>query len=94
MTRILEAEEDGTLTLPPDVLGNVQPHTRYVLETSGTELTLRPEPIEATKQKQSSKKTKASIEAWEQKRKKLADDLSKVWPDGLSSVDAVSEIRR
>jgi hypothetical protein len=94
MTRILEVEEDGTLTLPSDVLGNVQPHTRYVLETSGTELTLRPEPAEATRPKKPRKRTKISIESWEQNRQKLAEDLAKAWPQGLSAVDAVSEIRR
>jgi hypothetical protein len=97
MTRILEVEADGTLTLPPDVLGNARPHSRYVLETQGERLTLRPETTTPDKPETSPKpktKRERSIERWEKERQKLAEELGKVWPEGVSAVDVISEMRR
>lgn len=43
MSLIVEVNEDGALTLPPDVIGNHKPHARFVVESVGETLTLRPE---------------------------------------------------
>lgn len=94
MTRILEVEEDGTLTLPADVLGHARPHTRYVLETNGSRLILQPEPAESAKPRKLRRKRTLSPEEWEKERQKLTEKLSKVWPKGVPVVDVISEMRR
>jgi hypothetical protein len=43
MNLILEVNEDGALTLPPEAIGNAKPHARFVVESQGEALTLRPE---------------------------------------------------
>jgi hypothetical protein len=57
MTYILEVNEQGALYLPPELLGNAKPHTRYVLGVQGDTLILHPEKpqpfwVTATPQKQ------------------------------------------
>lgn len=43
MTEILEVDPQGVLHLPPEVLGHAKPRTRYVVESQGSILVLRPE---------------------------------------------------
>lgn len=43
MNLIVEVNEDGVLTLPPEAIGNAKPHARFVVESQGETLTLRPE---------------------------------------------------
>ena len=94
MTRVLEVEENGTLTLPPDVIGNAKPHTRFVLETHGTSLTLRPTEERAARTKRSRKQHTDPLKSWEEERRKLTEELGKAWPNGVSVVDVISEMRR
>jgi hypothetical protein len=94
MTRILEVEENGTLTLSAEILDNAPPHTRYVLETSGGQLTLRPEHEKSKSRPTSRKKRASSWEAWEKERDAVAAELSKIWPEGVSAADVISEMRR
>jgi hypothetical protein len=42
MHQIVEVNEEGGLYLPSEVLGNVEPHTRYILEARNGSLTLTP----------------------------------------------------
>ena len=43
MNQIVEIDDRGAIQLPKDVLGAVEPHTRFVLEIKGTTLILHPE---------------------------------------------------
>jgi hypothetical protein len=43
MSEVLEVDAEGWLHLPPALLGNVKPQTRYVVEVQGDTLILRPE---------------------------------------------------
>ncbi len=43
MEQVVEVSEDGALYLPPELIGHVQPHTRYVVEPQGESFMLRPE---------------------------------------------------
>jgi hypothetical protein len=43
MSLIVEVNEDGALILPPEAVGNAKPHARFVVESVGEKLTLRPE---------------------------------------------------
>jgi hypothetical protein len=40
MGKIIEVDEKGGLYLPPEVLGDAQPHTRYILHGQNGTLTL------------------------------------------------------
>ncbi|MBI3947805.1 MAG: hypothetical protein HY321_17930 [Armatimonadetes bacterium] len=42
MGQIVEVNEAGALTLEPEVLGHVKPHTRYLVERDNGTLVLRP----------------------------------------------------
>ena len=93
MTRLLEVEENGTLTLTAEVLGKVKPHTRYRVETRGTQLTLQPE-SPAPPQPRAQRKTQVpSTENWEQECQALSEELGKVWPEGVSVVEVIAEMR-
>jgi hypothetical protein len=94
MTRILEVEENGTLTLPSDALENAPPRSRYVLETDGRNLLLRPETEKPAATRKRRKQSKLSWEEWERERDALSVELSKVWPEGVSATDVISEMRR
>jgi hypothetical protein len=43
MSLIVEVNEDGALTLPPEAIGNAKPRARFIVESLGEALTLRPE---------------------------------------------------
>lgn len=42
MSNIVEIDERGAIQLPRDLLADVKPHTRFVLEVQGEALVLRP----------------------------------------------------
>ena len=94
MIRILEVEENGTLTLPSEVLENAPPHSRYILETHGKNLLLRPETEKPVAPRKPRKQQKPSWEEWEKERDALSEELSKAWPEGVSVTDVISEMRR
>lgn len=41
MAQIIEADEDGNILLPGDMIGKTQPHTRYEVNVEGNTVTLR-----------------------------------------------------
>jgi hypothetical protein len=43
MAYILEISQQGSLQIPPEVLPQLKPHTRYQLEIQGDTLILRPQ---------------------------------------------------
>ena len=91
--RIFEVEKNGSLTLPPEVLGHAEPHTCYVLETRGTKLTLRPQPSNIHRPRARDNRRR-SPDTWEKERCALTEELSRIWPEGVSVVDVLSEMRR
>jgi hypothetical protein len=42
MSQVLEVDAEGALYLPRELLGDVKPHARFVLEVHGDTLILRP----------------------------------------------------
>lgn len=44
MTHILQTDQQGSLHLPPEVLGDITANRRYQLERQGEVIILRPEP--------------------------------------------------
>ena len=86
MGQVIEADEHGLLRVPVDMLGAAQPHSRYVVEVVGKKLIVEPEPTEEQRRR--------AYEEWEKQWRELSEEIGKVWPTGLSAVDAVNEQRR
>ena len=42
MTRIIETDESGALTIPPELLERRTAHDRYVVERNGAKLNIAP----------------------------------------------------
>lgn len=93
MTQTLEVAEDGTITIPHHALPCSKPGARYRLQTDHGEVKLLPENA-AVKAGQAPSPNEASWEEWEAEWKALSNDLTSAWPDGLSAVDVISEMRR
>ena len=64
MTRWLEVDDRGSLTVPPDVLGPVAAHRRYRVETSGEVVLLRPEEAEPFWARATPEERVAAFRAW------------------------------
>ncbi len=94
MTRVIEVEEDGTLTLPSDIIGYAKPHTQYVVEAESNLLTLRPVTVKPARSKKPRSKRNMSLQMWEEERRRLTEELRQVWPEGVSVEDVISEMRR
>ena len=77
--RMLEADETGMLIIPAELLGYPKPNTRFVVERIGGKTFIEPEPVE---------------DDWLKQWRELAEAIGKVWPEGVSAVDVVSEMRR
>jgi hypothetical protein len=43
MSLVLEVSEEGSLTLPAEVIGHAQPHTRFAVVSSGAAVVLQQE---------------------------------------------------
>lgn len=87
MSYLLETDDNGSLTIPADLLGHPAPHSQYVVGSEG--LVLRVQPANEAGQN--------GVPTHEQRMKEwadLADRISKAWQDDVSAVDAVSEQRR
>ena len=64
--------------LPVEMLGATQPHGRHVVVV-GKKLIVEPEPAE---------------DEWLKQWRELAGEIGEVWPEGVSAVEVVSEMRR
>ncbi len=86
MGQIIEADEQGLLRVPVDMIGTAQPHGRYIVEVVGKKLIVGPEPTEEQRRQ--------AYAEWLKEWDELSEEIGKVWPAGLSAVDAVAEQRR
>lgn len=78
-TQVIETDETGKLVIPAELLRDAQPFTRYQVKAVGKRLSIEPELIE---------------DEWLKQWRELAEEIGKVWPEGVSAVDVVSEMRR
>lgn len=85
MTQVVEVNENGVLSLPPEAIGNRAPHTRYLVEAHGNTLVLRPAD-------QAVPPTRGTdlMAQW----RRLAQDVSRAWQGDQSAVETLSEMRR
>ena len=79
MDHILEADDAGMLVIPAELLGYPEPNTRFAVERVGEKFIIQPEPAE---------------DKWLKQWRELADEVGEAWPEGVSPVDVVSEMRR
>jgi len=89
MTRVVETDETGRLVLPDDLLREIKPRTKYIIESKGDGLIIYPEePVLAHKE------VVPTPEQWEAQWRAAQEQVSKSWPAGVSAVDVMSEMRR
>ncbi len=86
MGQVIETDEQGQLVITAELLGSVQPHSRYKVEAIGTRLVVEPDPA--------AEQRRQAYEEWLKEWDELAEEIGKVWPAGVSAVDVVSEMRR
>ena len=86
MGQVIETDEQGQLVITAEMLGHALPHSRYRVETLGAKLVVEPEPA--------AEQRRQAYEEWEKQWQELSEEIGKVWPVGLSAVDAVAEQRR
>ncbi len=89
MVQVIETDEIGRLTLSPELLGEVRPHSRYTVETTGSRLIVEREAAEAQ-----ANTPKLTPDEWLRQMQELAAEVGKVWPKDLSAADVISEMRR
>jgi len=89
MTRVIEADEAGRLVLPEEVLREIKPHTKYVVEAKGDGLVIYPEVLVLT-----DKPPTLTSEQWEAQWREVQEQVSESWPAGISATDVISEMRR
>ncbi len=94
MSRVIVSDERGALHIEPDMLGEARPNTRYVVEAGAEGLTVRPEVSASSTNGAGVAEGKLSPEEWERMRDELTELLTAVWPQGVSVVDVISEMRR
>ncbi len=85
MTQIIEADEAGRLMLPPELLGEIKPHSRYTVETLGTKFIIEPE--EALLQRQ------RAYERWQQEWDALSEQITANWKSDKTAAEILSEMR-
>ena len=89
MGQIIEADEAGRLTLPPETLGGGKPHSRYRVEALGSKLTVEPFSQEALFTQEP-----LTPEEWMRQWDELSERISKAWDSDKSAAEIVSEMRR
>ncbi len=87
MTHTLEVEADGSLRLPREILAEAKPATRYIVETQGDQLLLRPDKIEPAPKKMSGEEW---LTAWDT----LSEQISNSWIGDKSALEELADMRR
>jgi hypothetical protein len=88
VSRILKTDAQGSLTLPPDVLGEARPGARYVVETHGDRVLLRPQRGEQTLRRV------LSWDEWWEHWRTLSDAVTRASTTDESAVEILSDMRR
>lgn len=84
MMDVLEVSENGTLTLPAEMLGDAAPRTQFRVERREGGLLVNP--LDA--------QPEISPEEWLEEWDKFTDAVTKAWKSDKSAVEIVSEMRR
>ncbi len=90
MTMVLEVDELGAITIPPDMLGEPAPHARYVISSCGDTLVLEPETKGPTKRTH----RELTSDEWDAEWADFSKRVTQAWTSDKSAVEIVSEMRR
>jgi len=82
MSRVLESDETGSLTIPADLLGNSSAHSRYLVENDGQTIHIHLESIRVGHAER--------MRRW----RDLADRIGTSSSTERSAVEILSEMRR
>ena len=85
MGQVIEADEQGLLRVPVNMLGDVQPHGRYIVEVVGKKLVVEPEPTEELRRQ--------AYEKWLKEWDALTDEITAAWNTEKSATEIISEMR-
>jgi len=88
MTQVIETDELGQLVLSSEVLQQIKPHTKYMVEAKAEGLVIYPQTPILLDQP-----AKLTSEQWEAQWREVQEQVSKSWPAGISAVDVISEMR-
>jgi len=97
MAQVIEVDETGRLMLPPEVLGEVKPYSRYTVETVGTKLIVEPVSppnISPPNEEELFTEAKLTPDEWMRQWNELSERISKVWNTDKSAAEIISEMRR
>ena len=86
MGQVIEADEQGLLRVPTEMLGTAQPHGRYLVEVVGKKLSIELE--EEAKQRQK------TYEQWKREWNALTAEITAAWNTDKSAAEIISEMRR
>lgn len=89
MTRVIEADETGRLALPDEVLQEIRPHTKYIVEARGDGLVIYPQTPILT-----DKPAKPTLEQWEAQWQKVQEMVGQSWNTDKSAAEIIAEMRR
>ncbi len=92
MGQVIETEADGRLIIPAEVLGAIRPNQQFFIEANGLGYSLQP--AMPFLDNLSSPSGKPTPEQWLKQWKELAEEIGKVWPEGVSATQVISEMRR
>lgn len=87
-TRVIEADEQGRLIIPAEMLADARPHNRFVVETTGSSILVQPEipsPPES--------KPKLTPAEWIREWRELAEDVGKAWQSDKSGLEELTDMR-
>jgi hypothetical protein len=89
MSHLLEADESGSLTIPPDVLGHSTPHARNIVETDDRGIHIAADVLENAARNLPRSGLTVHSEEWNT----LAEEIGQKWTSDLSAAEVVSEMR-
>src|SRR5258706_1333083 len=82
MSRVLETDESGSLTIPADLLSETGPHTEYTAERSGIDLVIRPKAEDSIEEPR-------EWERWLAERDELARQIGAAWKIAKSAAEVI-----
>jgi len=94
MSRILETDDSGSLTIPPDVLGASSPRARYVVTSDSGGIHIQTESVSHTGLLDEAAGDRGKLSVRSERWKALAQEIGLKWDTDKTAAEVVSEMRR
>jgi len=92
MGHVIETESDGRLIIPAELLGDVKPKQPFIIESHGAGYNIHP--AAAATEVIASPPEKLTPDEWLKQWREMAEEIGKVWPEGVSATQVISDMRR